>query len=227
MGPEGGNRSGRGFDSKWYVDVYLRSPHWAALRERYARERSPEGCARCGNYPWQLHHLTYENLGNESLDDLIPLCGDCHARAHGKTPDRSSAGRLIHKGNPVTPTPTIYRRGERVVHHTLGPGRVVRMTRADVVEVLLDGESSPRRFGVKAAPLARQAPPDMPELRAGAPSTKVRRPPAAETERASPTRPGARSGCGGAAAIATLALATIGWVLNLLVEAAARSSGVK
>ena len=29
----------------------------------------------------QLHHLDYESLGNESLDDLEALCEDCHADA--------------------------------------------------------------------------------------------------------------------------------------------------
>lgn len=29
-----------------------------------------------------LHHLTYERLGAERLDDLTPLCPNCHAMVH-------------------------------------------------------------------------------------------------------------------------------------------------
>jgi predicted HNH restriction endonuclease len=29
-----------------------------------------------------LHHRTYKNLGNERLNDLVPLCPDCHDRVH-------------------------------------------------------------------------------------------------------------------------------------------------
>ena len=37
----------------------------------------------CGtNRGVQLHHLTYERIGNEELDDLIALCSGCHQVVH-------------------------------------------------------------------------------------------------------------------------------------------------
>ena len=43
-------------------------------------------CAVCGE-PWtlrhgDLHHRTYDRLGHERFDDLIPLCRECHERVH-------------------------------------------------------------------------------------------------------------------------------------------------
>lgn len=31
----------------------------------------------------EVHHLTYERLGCEAPDDLLVLCGRCHATFHG------------------------------------------------------------------------------------------------------------------------------------------------
>lgn len=42
----------------------------------------PQACI-CGKTDeLQLHHLTYERLGDEDLSDLTPLCADCHAMVH-------------------------------------------------------------------------------------------------------------------------------------------------
>jgi hypothetical protein len=42
-------------------------------------------CEKCGNPGNQVHHTTYENIGNESTNDLILLCGKCHLEAHKNT----------------------------------------------------------------------------------------------------------------------------------------------
>ena len=40
-------------------------------------------CRRSGrNVQLNVHHNTYENYGQERLDDLIVLCRPCHARHH-------------------------------------------------------------------------------------------------------------------------------------------------
>lgn len=61
--------------------AYLRSPAWRDVRDRYKTSDLPQVCM-CGSEQWQLHHTTYERVGRELLDDLIPLCVDCHAAAH-------------------------------------------------------------------------------------------------------------------------------------------------
>ncbi len=45
-------------------------------------------CEQCGYEPWkpclQVHHVTYDNLYNEKLEDLILLCPRCHKAKHNK-----------------------------------------------------------------------------------------------------------------------------------------------
>jgi 5-methylcytosine-specific restriction endonuclease McrA len=38
-------------------------------------ERCKRGCGHSGH---ELHHLTYDRLGHERYEDLVPLCPDCH-----------------------------------------------------------------------------------------------------------------------------------------------------
>lgn len=63
---------------------YLNSQHWIEFRERYKRIRDWR-CAtpECGQTEeLDLHHLTYERVGKERLDDVVPLCRYHHVLAH-------------------------------------------------------------------------------------------------------------------------------------------------
>ena len=53
---------------------YLRTRHWQQLRQEVLRRADG-----------QVHHLTYSNVGNEKLDDLIVVCPRCHMELHGIT----------------------------------------------------------------------------------------------------------------------------------------------
>lgn len=57
---------------------YLASREWAALRQQ-VRARSNGGCERCkvGKHE-STHHVTYERVGREKLDDLLAVCNACH-----------------------------------------------------------------------------------------------------------------------------------------------------
>lgn len=65
---------------------YLQGSHWQEVKDRalnfYGRK-----CAECGVTEGQLdvHHLTYERLGCEHIEDLIVLCRKCHKNYHGLT----------------------------------------------------------------------------------------------------------------------------------------------
>ena len=66
-----------------YIE-YLKSDDWKE-RRKYLMELANWTCCQCDNKATQLHHLKYDNLGNEELDiDVIPLCKDCHDNIHGK-----------------------------------------------------------------------------------------------------------------------------------------------
>ncbi len=65
--------------------TYLASRGWALKREG-VRERSGGICERCqvGNHD-ATHHLTYENVYDEPLDDLMGVCFGCHEYLSGKS----------------------------------------------------------------------------------------------------------------------------------------------
>lgn len=57
---------------------YLASREWALKRET-VKKRCKGKCERChfGKYS-QTHHLTYEHVGDERLEELQALCEPCH-----------------------------------------------------------------------------------------------------------------------------------------------------
>lgn len=66
---------------------YLQSAHWGERRAaalKYANHQ----CQRCGSSRYlQVHHKTYERLGDERLSDLMVLCDACHVDVHnGRDP---------------------------------------------------------------------------------------------------------------------------------------------
>lgn len=63
--------------SREYTE-HINSPEWADIRRDKLAE-SGYRCERCGAAGYlEVHHLTYDNLGNESPDDLEVLCKPCH-----------------------------------------------------------------------------------------------------------------------------------------------------
>jgi hypothetical protein len=60
---------------------YLKSAEWAdrrakvLKRDRFACQLHQRGCTRLAE---QVHHLTYERVGDEPLEDLISVCVHCH-----------------------------------------------------------------------------------------------------------------------------------------------------
>lgn len=71
-------------------DDYLNTPWWRKIRRKRI-EHDDMKCHDCGaSMPLTVHHLTYDNLGCEPLDDLVTLCQRCHKRRH----DSDEAARL-------------------------------------------------------------------------------------------------------------------------------------
>ncbi|MDE2022480.1 MAG: hypothetical protein KGI71_06230 [Patescibacteria group bacterium] len=62
---------------------YLNSEHWKEQRERSRQVFDKHGCVICGKKKYDIHHITYRNLGHEKTSkDLIPLCRDHHGEFH-------------------------------------------------------------------------------------------------------------------------------------------------
>ena len=61
---------------------YLKSKEWQDIRDvRLKVDRYT--CQGCGRHnELNVHHVTYERLGYERIEDLITLCKRCHADTH-------------------------------------------------------------------------------------------------------------------------------------------------
>ena len=63
---------------------YLQSREWKQKRSEVLF-RDGHSCQLCGDEEdLQIHHLTYNRVGDEALFDLVTLCSHCHAKEHGK-----------------------------------------------------------------------------------------------------------------------------------------------
>lgn len=61
---------------------YIKSDEWKKRRE-WALYFWEYRCSLCfSEDDLQVHHRTYQRLGNENLNDLIVLCKSCHERFH-------------------------------------------------------------------------------------------------------------------------------------------------
>jgi len=63
---------------------YLKTEHWQEVRQR-ALKIGKHKCALCSSTEkLNVHHNTYENFGNEQIEDLTVLCHNCHSKYHNK-----------------------------------------------------------------------------------------------------------------------------------------------
>ena len=61
---------------------YIASDKWKEKRV-LALERDNYLCQKCKiKSASDVHHLSYENLGNENLNELLSLCRECHLEIH-------------------------------------------------------------------------------------------------------------------------------------------------
>ena len=80
---EGRAREQREWQDRYDRHVTRRSPRWRALCS-LVMQRCRNTCEGCGIAPaTQVHHATYQHLGDEFLWELRGLCRDCHRRFHG------------------------------------------------------------------------------------------------------------------------------------------------
>lgn len=60
---------------------YLDSPEWKNKRARVLardNDKCTERRKGCTERATEVHHLTYDNVGNEPLEDLTSVCHNCH-----------------------------------------------------------------------------------------------------------------------------------------------------
>lgn len=64
----------------WYRNFYLRTGWWMYLSQLVRETRI--NCELCSNWDREMnvHHLTYDRLGEERQTDLLLLCAECHVQ---------------------------------------------------------------------------------------------------------------------------------------------------
>ena len=63
---------------------YLQTEEWRQIRNKIL-ERDGRLCRGClVKIATCVHHLTYDNVGDELCFQLVSLCDDCHNKAHNK-----------------------------------------------------------------------------------------------------------------------------------------------
>ena len=63
---------------------YLNSNKWKELREQKLKETGGTCQICCGTENLNVHHRTYERIGDENLSDLTVLCRTGHTKFHAK-----------------------------------------------------------------------------------------------------------------------------------------------
>lgn len=80
--------------SKEEYSKYLRTFRWTIAKRRLYRERGRQ-CEKCPNTKaLQVHHLTYDRVGNERYSDLQILCAWCHAEEHDRIIDEHLQAKI-------------------------------------------------------------------------------------------------------------------------------------
>ena len=106
----GNARRGAEKNHRQVYEQYITSPAWSARRFAYFQRHVYE-CRACGaGERLHLHHVTYERMGNEYDDDLMPLCEPCHVAVH-KYHAKKHAGKSLASS---TAEVVAYKRGEPV-----------------------------------------------------------------------------------------------------------------
>ncbi len=71
-------------EPKTRYEEYHLSPEWKTLKTKVIK-RAKYTCEGCGEADkLEVHHLTYERIGEELMIDLVALCFVCHKKAHNK-----------------------------------------------------------------------------------------------------------------------------------------------
>jgi len=69
---------------EWWdlYSYYIQSDEWISKREA-RKELDNYRCVICGSEEiLQVHHLHYNNVGDENLKDLVTVCKSCHQKLH-------------------------------------------------------------------------------------------------------------------------------------------------
>lgn len=73
------------YTRKEYREEYLKSEEWKSLRNLVLS--SSPGCQCCKKRATEVHHMTYRNIVDIKITDLLPVCRACHNLIHDAIKD--------------------------------------------------------------------------------------------------------------------------------------------
>lgn len=66
---------------------YIESKVWHNFKSKYNKSSYKQNCFSCeSKFDLILHHITYERLWKEKLEDVVCLCNKCHNKFHKEYP---------------------------------------------------------------------------------------------------------------------------------------------
>ena len=84
--------------------AYYETHHWQKFRHDWKFTSGRYRCVVCGDGYNHLHHRSYERLGAEGPEDVVPVCKECHEATHETLLDRRPGVTLWnaheHTGRP-------------------------------------------------------------------------------------------------------------------------------
>lgn len=65
-------------------DKYINSGEWDAKKREFWDFYKKRNCYCCdsSSKPLDVHHRSYDYFGNERMQDLVPVCRECHVFIH-------------------------------------------------------------------------------------------------------------------------------------------------
>lgn len=73
----------RYYNSPWYKYYEYRSSNNWKEKRKLIFERDNKTCQICKiDTATEVHHLSYQNIFNEPLEDLVAICFNCHRKEH-------------------------------------------------------------------------------------------------------------------------------------------------
>ena len=78
--------------------TYLASREWRLKRKELFTYNGDKNCERCRAPATQVHHVTYNSIGNECvISDIQAVCRDCHEYLSAERKDDPAGPKIIDR----------------------------------------------------------------------------------------------------------------------------------
>ena len=84
-------------ETVYSITSYYNTNHWKILKQQYMESELSKLCYKCrnSNIPYNFHHRTKIRLGNERLNDIMPICCCCKNIANPSSSKKKTERRQL------------------------------------------------------------------------------------------------------------------------------------